>query len=96
MMNSSIQQVYKDVIEKQWKDFDKQWLALKTRRAISAYNYHTNVRDAEVHLIRESFYFSLSLLDRQDEGDAELAAQMIGCLLDFQELDREHPYYGIW
>ncbi|AIQ34116.1 MULTISPECIES: hypothetical protein [Paenibacillus] len=95
MMNSSIQQVYKDVIEKQWKDFDKQWLALKTRRG-PAYNYHTNVRDAEVHLIRESFYFSLSLLDRQDEGDAELAAQMIGCLLDFQELDREHPYYGIW
>jgi hypothetical protein len=47
-------------------------------------------------MIRESFYLSLCLLDRQAEGDVELASSIIDRLLDYQELDRESPYYGIW
>ncbi|MGO4496899.1 hypothetical protein AB4114_13450 [Paenibacillus sp. 2RAB27] len=95
MMNSSIRQLCSDIVQKQWNNFDIQKLALKTRRG-PAYNYHTNIRNAEVHMIRESFYFALSLLDRQAEGDTELAAGIIGRLLDFQELDRKQSNYGIW
>ncbi|OPH50586.1 hypothetical protein BC351_08010 [Paenibacillus ferrarius] len=95
MREQSTRQLYNGIVEKQMKNFDMQALALKSRRG-PGYNYHTNVRNAEVHMIRESFYFALSLLDRNSEGDAELAAAIIGRLLDFQELNREHPDFGNW
>lgn len=95
MMNPTLRELYNDIVKKQWDNFDEQRLALKMSRG-PAYNYHTNVRNAEVHMIRESFYFALTLLDRQDEGDTELATRIIGRLLDFQELDSEQPHYGIW
>jgi hypothetical protein len=84
-----------DLVSIQMRDFDANALALQTRRG-PGYNYHTNVRNAQVHMIRESFYLALSLLDRQAAGDTELAADIINKLLGYQELNRESPYYGIW
>ncbi|RTE11256.1 hypothetical protein [Paenibacillus whitsoniae] len=95
MKEQAIQKLINGIVDKQWKDFDLQALALKTTRG-PGYNYHTNVRNAEVHMIRESFYFALSLLDRQADGDCSLAARIIDRLLHYQVLDPDHPSYGIW
>lgn len=95
MMDPQKRPLLDRMIEHQMRNFDREFLALRTRRGPD-YNYHTNVRNRDVHMIRESFYLALMLLDRQKEGDAELAGAIIGSLLDYQELNPDSPLYGIW
>lgn len=75
--------------------FDPVALALTTYRGPD-YNYHTRIRNAEVHMIRESLYYALMLLDRDQEGDADMASRMIERMITYQDMDTANATFGIW
>ncbi|MFW6600191.1 hypothetical protein ACQBAU_13530 [Propionibacteriaceae bacterium Y2011] len=57
---------------------------------------HPNLSWGRVLLTKESSSLALQLLDRNDEGDAELAARILTALLAVQDVRPGSPTFGLW
>ena len=59
--------------------------------------YHSAIEPgAPVHPTRESLIYALALLQRNDEGDAQRAADIITAVLSLQDSDPSSPTCGVW
>ena len=59
--------------------------------------YHSRIESgAPVHPTRESLYYAIALLQRDEAGDAERAKQIVRAVLPLQETRTTVPEYGVW
>lgn len=59
--------------------------------------YHSKIPSGVlVHPTRESLYYAIALLKRNQKGDVPRAHQIIGKVLPFQETQQSSPAYGVW
>ena len=59
--------------------------------------YHSSIASGtQVHPTRESLYYAVALLKRDNAGDAKRAQQIIGAVLPLQETRQSAPEYGVW
>lgn len=97
--NKDMEYRYKKALESSFKkyelNFNKELCMVKTRRG-NQYGYHTNLRNCDAHMTRESLYYALGLLHRNEEKDLETAQNIIEKVLTLQDMDKENKTYGIW
>jgi len=59
--------------------------------------YHSKIPSGvRVHPTRESLYYAIALLKRNQKGDVPRANEIIGKVLPFQETQQSSPAYGVW
>jgi hypothetical protein len=66
------------------------------RRVGSAYNYHSSLREMDVHPTRESLEYALVLLESDEAERRELAFKTIERLTALQVVDPASRWYGLW
>lgn len=94
-LRKELRKPFEQNLAKQNEIFDTEVMLLKTRRS-SQYGYHTNLRNCDAHMTRDSLYYAVALLDRNREGDVSVAEKILDKVLDLQDLDKESATYGIW
>jgi len=59
--------------------------------------YHSQIESgAQVHPTRESLYYAIALLKRDNADDAERARQIVAAVLPLQETRATASEYGVW
>lgn len=91
------------------KEFEKEFFETAVSREFSKYdperrmhksrdygNAHSRIYNCEVHKIRESLELAYMLLNRDAEGDREVAHDILYRVLPLQDINPARKTYGIW
>jgi hypothetical protein len=77
--------------------YDPDWRLLKLPVVLNFYTeYLEPMKSDERHIVRESLYYALVLLERGGDGDVARAEQVLGAIDELQVKQPGHPREGLW
>ena len=91
-------------------EFEKELFELAVPRALNGYDaerrmttvwrgangYHSRLSNCEVHDVRGSLSFAYTLLNRDAEGDRQIAYDILYRVIPLQDINPARKTYGIW
>ena len=92
--NDFEKELFEAAVPKTLAKYDPERRMVKTRRG--ANGYHSRLVNCDVHEYRESFELAYMLLNRDAEGDREIAHDILYRIIPKQDINPESKTYGIW
>lgn len=92
--NDLEKELFEAAVPKTLAKYDPERRMVKTRRG--ANGYHSRLVNCDVHEYRESFELAYMLLNRDAEGDREIAHDILYRIIPKQDINPESKTYGIW